>query len=190
MSKEIENKILSNIPLTENEAYEFLKYFCTHIREDVGIIDTMDPNCKVCDETTQKFGVIMLMYFGCDVEILDIKKILNIPLTHYSNIIYIDVNGEEKIYLVDMTYSQFFGERITLDDNKKINISNIRKNMEQQDFVIKLRKDGFVELTNDILKNYFDYFLTICKAQNKSLAYENINKIFEREKDYNKNKIR
>ena len=130
----------------------------------------------------------MLMVFGCDVELLDIKKELNIPLTHYSNIIFINVDGKEKAYLVDMTYSQFFGESITLDDNRKVNILNIQKNIENEEFVIKLRKDGFVELTEEIMHKYIDYFLTMCKIQSKNIAYENINNlIFKRIKE---NKVR
>lgn len=188
MNYEIEDKVINNLPLTEEETHNFLKYFCNYIRTDNGIIDPMDSNCKVCKETSQMFGRIMLMVFGCDVELLDIKKELNIPLTHYSNIIFINVDGKEKAYLVDMTYSQFFGESITLDDNRKVNILNIQKNIENEEFVIKLRKDGFVELTEEIMHKYIDYFLTMCKIQSKNIAYENINNlIFKRIKE---NKVR
>jgi len=186
MNYEIENKVINHFPLTEDEAYQFLKYFCDYIRNNYGIINPMDSNCKVCSETAKLFGRIMLMKFGYDVELIDIKKLLNIPLTHYSNIIFININGKEKTYLVDMTYSQFFGEKIILDNNKKINISNIQKDIEKEEFVNKLRKDGFVELTEEILKKYIDYFLIMCKTANKDIAYENTKNLFTNREKQNK----
>ena len=189
MTYEIENKVINHLPLTEDEAYEFLKYFCDYIRNNNGITNPMDSNCKVCTETTKLFGRIMLMHFGCNIELIDIKKILNIPLTHYSNIIFININGTEKSYLVDMTYSQFFGEEITLDNNERINISNIQKDIEKEEFVTKLRKDGFIELTEEILKKYLDYFLIMCKEENKDIVYDNINELFINSKIQNKKRI-
>lgn len=178
MNYEIENKVINDLPLTEDEAYQFLRYFCDYIRRENGIIDPMDSNCKVCTETTKIFGRIMLLHFNYDVELIDIKKMLNIPLTHYSNIILINVDGKEKLYLVDMTYSQFFGEKIVLDNNESVNILKSKKEIEKEEFVIKLRKDGFVELTEDILKKYIDYFFSICQKENKNISYADIIDLF------------
>lgn len=175
MIKEIERKILNNISLTETEVIEFLTYVCELIRNDCGIIDPMDTACKFCCETTKKFGRLMLMRFGCDVDILDIKKLLQIPLTHYANIISFNIDGNIKTYLVDMTYSQFFGDTITLDNNKIIFIKEIFGECEEQ--FLELRKNGFIELDKSILKKYIDNFLNICNIKDKKSTYINIQKL-------------
>ena len=79
--------------LTDDEVDKFLSFVCEQIRQKDQIYNPMDNNCKVCYETSLGFGRVMLIKFGCDVEILDIKKILLIPLTHYANIISFNVNG-------------------------------------------------------------------------------------------------
>ncbi len=179
MTYEIERKILNNMVLNNNEVYEFLSYVCNLIRKDSNIVDPFDSNCMVCDETSEKFGRLMLMRFGCDVEKLDISKLLQIPLTHYANIISFNVNGNKKTYLVDMTYSQFFGKKITLDDGSVVSAEKTFGKIKNEQFVNMLRKDGFIELNGLILKKYIDSFIDICIVKSKSTAYKNLNKLFE-----------
>lgn len=187
MTYEIERKILNSLSLTDEEVNIFLKYICGLIRKNSNIDDPIDTNCKVCFETSEKFGRLMLLRFGCDVDLLDIKKMLEIPLTHYLNIISFNVNETKKTYLVDMTYSQFFNDNITLDGNDTssgdvVSTEDTFKKIENNIFVKKLREEGFVELNTNILKQYIDAFLDICKVQNKEIAYKNIEKLLSRNK--------
>jgi len=188
MTYEIERKILNNMVLDDNEINTFLSYICDLIRKDSNIEDPFDSNCKVCDETSEKFGKLMLMRFGCDVEKLDISKLLQIPLTHYANIISFNINGNKKTYLVDMTYSQFFGETITLDNGNIVSTENVFGKIKDEQFVNMLRKDGFVELNELILKKYIDNFLDICMIKSKSISYQNLNNLFKEKNIKLKNK--
>lgn len=181
MISDIQKKVLQGIPLTDSEANEFLSYFCNIIRKNYGMVNPMDPDCKICVETSRDFGILMLMQYGCDTLKLNIKEQLEIPLTHHSNVVFLDVDGKKKTYLVDMTYSQFFGEKIILDDDRNSNGSGnetVFKRMEKEQFVEELRQNGFVELDEEILKKYIDAFLDLCKVKDKNVAYENINKVF------------
>ena len=187
LNYEIEKKILNNLSLTDDEVNVFLCFICKEIRQNNQIYDPMDTNCKVCYETSENFGRLTAIRFGCEVEILDIKKILQIPLTHYANFISFNVNGSKKTYLVDMTYSQFFGDTITLDRNKEndekvVPTQKIFGSIEKELFVQQLRQYGFVELNESILKSYIDAFLDLCEAKNKEQAYENINKLLTKNK--------
>lgn len=189
MTYEIERKVLNNMALNDNEVHEFLSYICAIIRKESNIVDPFDSNCMVCDETSEKFGRLMLMRFGCDVEKINISKLLQIPLTHYANIISFDVNDCKKTYLVDMTYSQFFGETITLDNGNKVLTYETFSKIKDEQFVNTLRQYGFIELNELILKKYFDKFLDICNIKNKSIAYQNLNKLFEESNIKLKNKF-
>ena len=179
---EIIDKFICKIPLTDEEVHQLLGMICNRIREQVGIYDPMDSNCKMCNETSLLFGQLMILRFDHDVERMNIKKLLEIPLTHYANIISINVNGDYKTFLVDMTYSQFFGETITLDDNgkvmdKKVSTKKSFGKIKDKEFVSNLRKYGYVELTGDILIQYIDSLLELCNKKSKIRAYENIEKL-------------
>lgn len=182
MNYEIERKILNNLSLTKEEVNIFLNFVCTSIRKEVGIEDPMDTNCKECFDTSIMFGRLILSRFGCDVEILNIKKELEIPLTHYANLISLNVNGNKKTYLVDMTYSQFFDTTITLDDIEGVpgivvTTDKTFEKIKEVEFIKNLRQNGFIELNDIILKKYIDLFLDICKVNNKEKAYKNIQKL-------------
>lgn len=182
MNYEIERKILNNMSLTDDEVDKFLSFVCEQIRQKNQIYNPMNSDCKACYETSLDFGRVMLMRFGCDVEILDIKKILLIPLTHYANIISFNVNGWKKTYLVDMTYSQFFGDTITLDEDKShgeivVPTQRIFGKIKDELFVQQLRSNGFIELNEKLLKQYIDAFLDLCDVKSKEQAYGNMNKL-------------
>ena len=185
MNYEIERKILNNLSLTEDEVNIFLNFVCTSIRKEVGIEDPMDTNCKECFNTSIMFGRLTLSRFGCDVEILNIKKELEIPLTHYANIISFNVNGNKKTYLIDMTYSQFFNDTFILDDidgtpGKVVYTDETFGKIKEEDFTKKLRYNGFIELNEIILKKYIDLFLNMCNQNNKNKAYSNIQKLLSK----------
>lgn len=167
--------------LTEDEVNKFLFFICESVRDNYQIYAPMDTDFKMCYETSQMFGRITLLRFGCDVEMLDIKKLLQISLTHYANIISFHVGDSRKTYLVDMTYSQFFVDTITLDGEKEnsevVPTKRIFGKMEDELFIQKLRKNGYVELDVNILKKYVDNFLDLCNVENREEAYANVNRL-------------
>lgn len=182
MDNDIVKKIVSRKSLTDEEANIFLLSICNEIRKDCNISDPMSSDCKVCFDTSRKFGIIVYANFGCDVDMLNIREKLEIPLTHYANFISLNINGCMKIYLVDMTYSQFFGDTITLDENKEnygrvVSTQNVFGKIEKEPFVLQLRQNGFIELNNTILKKYIDAFLDLCEVKSKEQAYYNVNKL-------------
>lgn len=157
-------KVKNNISLTEEEANQFLNYICDFIRKDSNILNPMVNDCKKCDETSLKFGRAMLMEFNCDAEIIDIKHKLEIPLTHYANTVDLIVNDNIKTYLVDMTYSQFFGDSITLD-NQEVVTTEVFSVISEEFWVTNLRQNGFVELTDEVEEIYFNTFVNLCKSK-------------------------
>lgn len=178
---DIISKIVNQEVLTEDEVNNFLTFICNQVREENHIIDPMHPECKMCFETSLLFGRIMTLRFDhWDIESLNIKDLLQIPLTHYANIISFNVNGVKKTYLVDMTYSQFFGKTITLDDNTGVSTKKVFGPMENEPFVFQLRQKGFVELNEYILKQYIDAFLMISKCRNFKEAYLNVNNLLSK----------
>jgi hypothetical protein len=176
---ELQNNYAST---TDEEVNIFLSTICNKIREQNQLIDPMDPECMLCFETSTMFGGITLMNYGCDVDGINIKNLLQIPLTHYANIISFNVNGIKKTYLVDMTYSQFFGKTITLDDNTRVSTNKVFGPMKNEPFVVQLRQKGFVELDEYVLKQYIDAFLMICKSRNFKEAYLSVNNLLTKNK--------
>lgn len=154
-------KVKNNLSITEEEANKFLNYICNYIRKDSNILDPMDSDCKKCDETSRKF-VAAMFNFGYNSGMINIKEQLEIPLTHYANTIFLKVNEKQKLYLVDMTYSQFFGDSITLD-NDEVVTTEVFNDICEEKWVQNLRQKGFVELTDDIEEVYFNKFVNLCK---------------------------
>jgi len=183
MIREIVEQIIKDLDLIGDNVEAKLNYICSVIRKMEKINDPMDPECKVCYETSMEFGRIMYGALDYDVEILNIKDLLQIPLTHYANIISFDINGHKKTYLVDMTYSQFFGSSILLDNNERVSTEKVFGSIKDELFVQKLRQNGFVELTGDVLEQYIDAFLDICDVKNRSKAYYNIYELLANRRD-------
>ena len=83
-----------------------------------------------------------------------------------------------------MTYSQFFGDNIALDQFIKDNIILVStkesfEKIKEEPFVKELRKNGFVEIDENNLIKYIDAFLKICKVQNKKEAYINVQNLLK-----------
>lgn len=179
MSHEIERKILNNEKLNSDEANSFLSFVCNRIRYEVGIEDPMDTNYTLCYETSLIFGRLMLFNFGLDVDTINIKKLLQIPLTHFFNIVNLNVDGKNVNYLVDMTFSQFFSDDIRLDDidgeyGSLVSTDSSFKQIENEDFVKKLRQSGFVELDKIALFKYIGAFLRLCNVKDTDKVLVNI----------------
>ena len=196
MSRDIELKIMNGGSLTEQEAEIYLSWISRDVRKKQNIVDPYDTDCLKCAECSREVNVVML---GSDVTFIpiNIRNQLNIPLTHYSTAITLNVNGGLKSYLIDLTYSQFFADKFLLDNSE---ISSIRQDIEITDkkiFEDELRSKGFVELTDENLKFYVNNFLELGKVESRLIkntglsefkSFLNNNGIIIKEKDLSLNK--
>ena len=179
MTNKIINKMTNNLPLTKKEINYFLNEFCIQIKKNYNINNPYDTNCKYCRETASEFAKYIYLKHGINDIFINIKELLNIPLTHYINILFVNINNEIKPYLIDMTYNQFFNNKIILDNGNAVSTKNTFKKMEEESFIKELRLKGFIELNEYNTKKYFDLFLDTCRVSDKSSAYYNINELLK-----------
>lgn len=174
MDYELIQKLSEKDSLTENEVNFFLEMVCKEIRKSYGVVDPFSFDCKVCFETSLLFGRLLYFRYGFDINQYDIKQLLQIPITHYINTITLNVDGDEKTYLVDMTFSQFFDKNIVLDNDKKVSTKSNFKKIEDVSFVKKLREKGFVLLTSEVATLYAKSFLAASGVIKKESDFEKI----------------
>lgn len=179
MSRDIELKIMNGESITEEESLTYLNWISKGVRKKQNIVDPYDTDCLKCVECSREVNVVMM---GSDITFtpVNIRNQLNIPLTHYSTAITLNVNNEFKSYLIDLTYSQFFVDQFVLDNSE---IGSIKQDSERTDkkiFEDELRNKGFVELTDENLKFYVNNFLELGKIDNRLIKNTRLNefKIF------------
>lgn len=178
---DILNKTRNGIVLTEEEARYFLDYYCTRIKKE-NIIDKFNSwDYKVCFLTTMDVGTEMILRSGLNGSLLNISKDLEIPLTHYSNVIVFNVNNRVIPYLIDLTYNQFF--KAYNDDDSYVLLDDFVVSEEQKSLVSKLNKDGYIELNDELLKVYINMFLDFYKDKkiNRDNVYRNVVERIEKE---------
>ena len=166
MSRDIELKIMNGGSLTEEEVETYLNWISKEVRKKQNIINPYDTDCLKCVECSREVNVVMM---GSDITFtpVNIRNQLNIPLTHYSTAITLNVNNELKSYLIDLTYSQFFKNEFILDNSEIGSIKHDSENVAKKNFEEELRNKGFVELTVENLKFYVNNFLELGKVDNK-----------------------
>ena len=187
---DILNKTRNELVLTEEEAMYFLDYYCTRIKKAYGIDNSNKCDYKVCFATTKDVGIEMIMRGGLNGALLNINRELDIPLTHYSNVIVFYVDGKIVPYLIDLTYNQFFKDYN--DDDNYVFLDNFVVNEKQRYLVDKLNKDGYVELDDELLKIYINMFLDFydVKEAKRDNAYRNVIERIEKEALINISSIR
>ena len=123
----------------------------------------------------------MILRSGLNGSLLNISKDLEIPLTHYSNVIVFNVNNRVVPYLIDLTYNQFF--RAYNDDDSYVLLDDFVVSEEQKSLVSKLNKDGYIELNDELLKVYINMFLDFYKDKkiNRDNVYRNVVERIEKE---------
>lgn len=178
---DILNKTRSGIVLTDEETIYFLDYYCTRIKKEYGIDNSKKSDYKVCFATTMDVGTEMILRSGLNGSLLNINKDLEIPLTHYSNVIVFNVNGKIVPYLIDLTYNQFFKEYN--DDDNYVLLDDFVVSEKQRYLVNKLNKDGYVELNDELLRIYINLFLDFYKDKevNRDNVYRNVVERIEKE---------
>lgn len=178
---EILNKTRSEMVLTEEETIYFLDYYCTRIKKEHGIDNSNKRDYKVCFLTTLDVGTEMILRSGLNGSLLNINKDLEIPLSHYSNVIVFNINDRVVPYLIDLTYNQFF--RKYNNDDSYVLLDDFVVNEEQKSLVNKLNKDGYVQLNDELLKVYINMFLDFYsdKKINRDKVYRNVVERIEKE---------
>lgn len=165
--EKINNKIYEELDLTSEEANYFLTYYCNMIKHHYYLDDPNNNDYRVCFATSHDLEYLMAVRFNLYVSRLDISKLLNIPLTHYSDVVTINIDGKRKVYLVDLTYKQFFKEDEDLkkyyeDNNEEIGyvlFDDYIKSNKEKYFVDSLLNSGFIELNDELLRIYINSFL-------------------------------
>lgn len=126
-------------------------------------------------------GTEMILRSGLNGSLLNISKDLEIPLTHYSNVIVFNINNRVVPYLIDLTYNQFF--RAYNDDDSYVLLDDFVVSEEQKSLVSKLNKEGYIELNDELLKVYINMFLDFYKDKkiNRDNVYRNVVERIEKE---------
>ena len=174
MSRDIELKIMNGESLTEEEAKTYLNWISKEIRKKQNIVDPYDTDCSKCFECNREVNVVMM---GSDVTFapVNIRNQLNIPLTHYSTAVTLNVDNELKSYLIDLTYSQFFKEEFVLDNLETGSINRDNKSREQKDFQNELRNKGYVLLTEESFRFYINNFFELCNIKDRLIKNARLN---------------
>lgn len=158
MNELISNKLKMGQPLTTEETKIFLDHLVFVVRRDTKITDIKDIDCAKCNETSRLVGAFTI-FNNCDCDILSFKQIMDIELTHHSNIVSINTVEGIKNFLVDLTYIQFFKDSYILDNLKTMNFKKYIITNEQITLSKNLIEQGYVEFTEDNFKLYIEAFL-------------------------------
>lgn len=125
-------------------------------------VDTLESRCPsgsmAVSEACKKYGVRDKDY-GLDMN-------LGPGLFHCFNIVTFNVNGEEKKYLVDCTYRQFFTyqhsfvERIGIPYNSGSSIGTFMMMDEGRKKIAEnILKNGYIEFTDEVCEAYLGGFV-------------------------------
>lgn len=156
MDESIEVKVKNLEPITNAEAKYFLNSFINKIKVSFNI-----PNVEEIDEYNYseflKCQEICSYITECPNINLSIHDFID-KLYHFSNIIFLNIDGELTPYLIDVTYSQFLFDKYPLHDSF-ISVPDVISDEYKKIFVRELRERGYIKLNTDILKYYFDIFV-------------------------------
>ena len=147
-------------------------------------VDTLESRCPsgsiAVSRACKKYGVQDKDY-GLDMN-------LGPGVFHCFNIVTFNVNGEEKQYLVDCTYRQFFTyqqafvERIGIPYNSGSSIGTyMMMDEERKRIAEEILTKGFIEFTPEVIKAYFDAFIF---AGRNGLYYDSLGKRNLNKEDY------
>lgn len=163
MTDEIKLKVTSGDSLSEKEAEIYLDFIANEVRNGQGIVDPEDSDCTKCFECSRDTGLTVSPKYK--VQLINIKEQLNLPITHYSTAVVLNVNNKPKSYLVDLTYAQFFKEEFVLDNLEIGHINRKNESLEKKYFEGQLIVKGYVELNEENIRFYLDNFFELCKIE-------------------------
>ena len=164
---EIEEKISLGESITQNEAEQFLGMICYLTRSKIN--PNMDNFENMCDISQSILGHYFTDINAKIVHSSTQKTITPKVTGHNFSVISLNVEGEEKDFLLDPTYIQFFSEETCNDANYMISKRNPNLVLltpspgyfikpEDMDAINFLLKYGYIELTPEYAKIYGDSF--------------------------------
>lgn len=181
---EIERKISSNRSITLNEAEDFLRRISYEVRK--GINPNMDNYDYKCDLAQSIFGhyfnKIGCKYFPCATH----NVITNGVDGHSFTVVSLNVEGEERNFLLDPTYIQFFHKEKCQKSAYFVSPMMPNRSLltpdagyfikeEDKDATEFLLKYGYIELTPEYARAYGDSFLnTKAGADPNNLTFQSI----------------
>jgi len=168
MLASIEDKINSNISITQEEYKYFLDNLCYIVRNMVNSnMDNFDYKCDI-------FQVMFYHYFknlNCEfIPCMTQNVITNNIVGHSFSILKLLVEGKEKLFLLDPSYIQFFNVNKCKYNNYVVD-SNIKNHIlltpdpgyfikeNDKEIINDLLNQGYIELDQDIARIYGDSFL-------------------------------
>lgn len=149
------NKTRNGKLLTQEEVEYFLNFYSEKIKEEYNLDGTDRANYKVCYSTSLDVSTEMILRSGLNGSLLNINKELQIPLVHYSNVIVFYTEEEISVYLIDLTYNQFFRK---YNNDSDIYCDEVISDANRQYVVDSLNNKGYFKLDNELLKAYIDIF--------------------------------
>lgn len=171
----IEEKISSNKSITQAEAENFLQTISYIIRKTINPnMDNFDYKCDLAQSILGNY----LEKINCKYAPCATQNVITAGVEGHSfTTVMLNVEGEEKTYLVDPTYIQFFHkdkcqlsnyfisplypDRILLTPNPGFFIR--REDQEASEFLLKY---GYIELTEEYARMYGDSFLNTKTGEN------------------------
>ena len=181
---QIEKKISSNKSITQNEAENFLRTICYIIRNNINPkMDNFDYKCDIAQSILGTYlDKINCHYAPCATQNVITSGIEG----HSFTTVMLNVEGEERNYLVDPTYIQFFHQdkckqsnyfvspmfpdKILLTPNPGFFIKEEDK--DATDFLLRY---GYIELTPEYARMYGDSFLNTKTGENpNNLTFKTI----------------
>ena len=164
---EIENKIANNQSITENDAENFLRTINYIIRKKINPeLDNFENTCDLAQSILGHY----LNSINCKVAHCSTQNVIAPKVAgHNFSIVTLNVEGEEKDYLVDPTYIQFFTQDTCNESNFVVSTKNpnlilltpspgyfiSNQDNEPAEFLLRY---GYIELTPEYAKMYGDSF--------------------------------
>lgn len=180
----IEQKVSAGQSISQNEAENYMRLLAYITRKKINQeMDNFDFKCDLAQSMIGHYlDEINCRYSPCSTQ----RAISDKATGHNFTTIFLNVEGEEKRYLFDPTYIQFFHTERCLNTNFLVSDLFPDKILLTPDpgFFIRIEDkepaeflltNGYIELTPDYARMYGDSFLnTICGKNPKYLKYESI----------------
>lgn len=181
---DIERKISTKESITQNEAEDYLRRVCYEVRQNINPdMDNFDNKCDLAQSILgHYFNKIGCKYSPCATHIAITDGVDG----HSFTVVSLNVEGEEKPFLIDPTYIQFFHhekcqesaffvspilpDRCILTPDAGYFIKE-----EDKDAANFLLRYGYIELTPEYARMYGDsFFNTKSGANPKNFVYQSI----------------
>lgn len=165
---DIEDRILNKISVTNEEVKYFLDSLCYIARNKINSnMDNFDYKCDM-------FQVMFYHYFSnldCEfIPCMTQNAITNDIIGHSFSILKLLVDGEEKLYLIDPSYIQFFSANKCKENNYFFDPNHRNYllmtpdpgyfiNENDKNIINLLLENGYIELCENVARIYGDSFL-------------------------------